>query len=219
MQGLLSVLHVKEGREKALESLFRNYAREASAASECLYIDGYYTKNPGKFVLLDMYYGNRPVRNLHLDIFGAYLTPESRSEVIRPVYSDPPVRRRPIDTLALKACGKKLEYEAENACGAWVAANIQPGKDSAFLSSIKRMGKKVCRSEPGFLYADLYLTDTPQRYLMIEMYTGKETLWAHQDLPHTKDFAIEKSQNQAGKLKVFTIRPAFSTGAWARKKA
>ena len=217
MKGRISVLFVAEGSADAFMNDLRAYANHAAASDMCLYVDLYYTNHANKFLMVEMYKGDAvPQENEPLSAIFDSLLPESSREIIYPVYSDPPPRRRPLVEPFDAAMFGRSQYTGDAPLGAFAAAYIFPDMGDKFLTSIGRMGEKVSAKEPSFLYADMYRTDTPHRYLMVELYDSRATLWGHQDFPHTKAFAQEKKQYEASKISAFTIRPAFSCGSLAR---
>lgn len=217
MKGRISVLFAPAGEADAFADNLRAYATQAAASDICLYVDLYFTKHANKFLLVEMYKGDAvPRENESLSVIFGALMPESRREFIYPVYSDPPMRRRPLTEPFDSTVFGGSRYISDAPFGAFAAAYILPGQEEQFLRAIGRVGEKVSAKEPGFLYADMYRTDTPQRYLMVEVYASKAMLWGHQDFAHTKAFAQEKKQYEASKISAFTIRPAFSCGALAR---
>ena len=226
MLGIFGTVSVKEELVDEFVAAVREMARQCCTEEGFLYSDLYRTKHANRFVMIEMYAG-RDELMAHQDYehsrkFAA-VRPRYELEkpdffTIRPVYSDPPARRRPIAPPYDPDRYRYLQEEPQESgmLGVLVNVDIKLDQLESFVTAIDEMGQIVAAGEPGFRYADMYATNTPGHYVMVELYQNKETLWGHQDYQHTVDWPKRKDVYEVSKPKAFTIRPIFSEGPMRR---
>jgi quinol monooxygenase YgiN len=100
--------------------------------------------------------------------------------------------------------------------GVIVTVYVKDGMEKEFLAAVEEQAKHV-RTEPGFLFADLYRTKTPGTWIFVELYEDRESLDAHLDYPHSIEFGKQKKAFEAKRMEVTYITPVFSDGPLARK--
>jgi quinol monooxygenase YgiN len=67
-----------------------------------------------------------------------------------------------------------------------VKFKVKAGKNAEFEKAFSDMQKGVHASEPGNLYYDLYVSDDPQTYVIIEHYKDAAAIAAHGKTEHAK---------------------------------
>jgi quinol monooxygenase YgiN len=99
--------------------------------------------------------------------------------------------------------------------GVIVTVYVKDGMEQEFLAAVEEQSKHV-RTEPGFLFADLYRTETPGKWIFVEQYEDRESLDAHLEYPHSIEFGHRKKAFEARRMEVTYILPVFSEGPLAR---
>jgi quinol monooxygenase YgiN len=63
---------------------------------------------------------------------------------------------------------------------------VKEGKENEFESLFRELASKVREHDKGCNYYDLYRSEQPRTYLVMEQYQNKEALHAHQKSEHGK---------------------------------
>ncbi|MCC7410067.1 MAG: antibiotic biosynthesis monooxygenase [Gammaproteobacteria bacterium] len=192
-----------------------------------VYADLHATKHAGKLVLIEMYrdVGAHQAAAAHGRGWAAWcrehLAPDSVTERIRPLLSDPPARARPVaDGSAVPAAPLRCLVGADcRPFGAFVRVYPKPECEPEFIPILRRQGELMTAGEPGYVYADFYRFDAPGDWLVVEYYDDRRSLSHHHTLAHTLAFAERKARAgyERRKHEAFTLRPIASVGPWARR--
>ena len=100
--------------------------------------------------------------------------------------------------------------------GVIVTIQVKEGMDEEFKADMAEMGRLVAEKEPGYRYGDLYATNYPGKYYFLEVYEDQAALKAHENVPHTAEFAELKKRWEES-IEVHKIYPIASSGPDARR--